>query len=305
MSVQAIPESHLNEVPAPKPLSGIGKLKAKLGSAWANPKSRKKILIVAGVIAGALLSYELYRMFTTEETDDAFVTTRVHAVGARVAGNVVEVLVLENQAVKKGQVLARLDRRDYEAQVKAAEANFSRAHRDLSRWQGAGGNLQMSDRLVMNAENASALTTEANLEQAKLRLEYTEIVAPEDGVIGARSVETGEGVQPGQALFSLVENTPWIVANFKEAQTGHIKVGQKVEIEVDAAPGFEFEGKVDSLAPGSGATFALLPPDNATGNFTKVVQRIPVKIVFEPESLRRYGRPLAAGMSSTVTVHVR
>jgi membrane fusion protein (multidrug efflux system) len=163
----------------------------------------------------------------------------------------------------------------------------------------------MADRLVMNADNANALTTEATLEQAKLRLEYTEVVAPEDGTIGARSVETGEGVQPGQALFSLVENTPWIVANFKEGQTGHIKPGQEVEIEVDAARGHEFKGKVESLAPGSGATFALLPPDNATGNFTKVVQRIPVKIVFDPESLRAYGRPLAAGMSTTVTVHVR
>lgn len=304
MSVQAIPQSPLNDSPAAEGGSLLTRLKARLGAVWGRKESRKKLLLAVGVAVAVLAAYEVYRMFTTEETDDAFVTTRVHAVGARVGGNVTEVLVEEHQAVKKGQVLARLDRRDYEAQLKAAEANYARAHRDLSRWQGAGS-LQMSDRLVMNADNANALTTEASLEQAKLRLEYTEIVAPEDGTIGARSVETGEGVQPGQALFSLVENTPWIVANFKEGQTAHIKPGQEVEIDVDAAPGYTFKGKVESLAPGSGATFALLPPDNATGNFTKVVQRIPVKIVFDPASLRGYGRPLAAGMSSTVTVHVR
>lgn len=305
MSVQAAAESHVKEVPPPEPsLSLVGKLKARFAANWADRQKRKKILIVGGTIVGLLAARELYHMFTTEETDDAFVTTRVHAVGARVGGNVMEVLVEEHQQVKKGQVLARLDKRDYEAQVKAAEANYARAHRDLSRWQSAGGNLQMSDRLVMNADNANALTTEASLEQAKLRLEYTEIVAPEDGTIGTRSVETGETVQPGQALFSLVENTPWIVANFKEGQTGYIKPGQEVDIEIDAVPGYEFKGKVDSIAPGSGATFSLLPPDNATGNFTKVVQRIPVKILFDPLSLKGYGRPLAAGMSSVVTVHL-
>jgi membrane fusion protein (multidrug efflux system) len=262
------------------------------------------MILAMGLPLAAVAAFEGYRMWSTEETDDAFVTTRVHAVGARVAGNVIEVLVQENQRVKKGDLLARLDPRDYEAQVKAAEASYARAHRDLSRWAGAGS-LQMSDRLVKNSEDASALTSEATLEQAKLRLEYTSIVAPEDGTIGARSVETGEGVQPGQALFSLVENTPWIVANFKEGQTAHIKAGQEVDIDIDAVAGYSFKGKVDSLAPGSGATFALLPPDNATGNFTKVVQRIPVKIVFEPESLKNYGRPLAAGMSSNVTVRVR
>lgn len=299
-NLRSVPEENA----APAKLSLVARLKARFAQAWAHPPTRKKILVVAGGVVGLAILYEGYRMFTTEETDDAFVTTRVHAVGARVAGNVIEVLVMENQTVKKGQVLARLDKRDFEAQLKSAEAGYARAHRDLSRWQGAGG-LQMADRLVMNADNANALTTEASLDQAKLRLEYTDIVAPEDGTIGARSVETGEGVLPGQALFSLVENTPWIVANFKEGQTGHIKPGQEVEIEVDAAPGYTFHGKVDSLAPGSGATFSLLPPDNATGNFTKVVQRIPVKIVFDPESLKGYGRPLAAGMSSVVTVRVR
>ncbi|RZA09618.1 MAG: HlyD family secretion protein [Proteobacteria bacterium] len=303
MSAPVLKEVSLSETEASRPSLGK-RLRAKFAAGWAVKKTRRKMIIAMGIPLAAVAAFEGYRMWSTEETDDAFVTTRVHAVGARVAGNVIEVLVQENQHVKKGDLLARLDPRDYEAQVKAAEAGYSRAHRDLSRWAGAGS-LQMSDRLVKNSEDANALTSEATLEQAKLRLEYTSIIAPEDGTIGARSVETGEGVQPGQALFSLVENTPWIVANFKEGQTAHIKPGQEVEIEIDAVAGYSFKGKVDSLAPGSGATFALLPPDNATGNFTKVVQRIPVKIVFEPESLKRYGRPLAAGMSSNVTVRVR
>ncbi|RYZ97316.1 MAG: biotin/lipoyl-binding protein, partial [Proteobacteria bacterium] len=189
----------LREAPLPEADSSpslIARLKAKFSAGWAVRKSRRKMILAMSIPLALVAGWEGYRMWSTEETDDAFVTTRVHAVGARVAGNVIEVLVQENQRVKKGDVLARLDPRDYEAQVKAAEAGYARAHRDLSRWAGAGS-LQMSDRLVKNSEDANALTSEATLVQAKLRLEYSSIVSPEDGTIGARSVETGEGVQPG------------------------------------------------------------------------------------------------------------
>jgi membrane fusion protein (multidrug efflux system) len=268
-------------------------------------EARRKIAAVAAVIVLLLAGRWLYHYWATEETDDAFVTARVHAVSSQVSGAVTEVLVQEHQKVKKGDVLARLDARDYEAQVKSAEAAYMRAEKDYARWKGRENQLQPYDRLLSNADAAKALDAEAQLEQAKLRLERTQILAPEDGTIGVRSVETGEQVQPGQALFSLVENTPWVMANFKESQVADIHPGQKVEISVDAVPGREFEGRVESLAPGSGATFALLPPDNATGNFTKVVQRIPVKIVFDPNSLHAYPGQLAAGMSTTVTVRVR
>jgi membrane fusion protein (multidrug efflux system) len=268
-------------------------------------EARRKIMAGIAILLVLMAGRWLYHYWANEETDDAFVTARVHAVSSQVSGAVTEVLVQEHQKVKKGDVLARLDPRDYEAQVKSAEAANMRAEKDYARWKGRENQLQPYDRLLSNADAAKALDAEAQLEQAKLRLERTQIVAPEDGTIGVRSVETGEQVQPGQALFSLVENTPWVMANFKEGQVANIHPGQKVSISVDAVPGREFEGVVESLSPGSGATFALLPPDNATGNFTKVVQRIPVKIVFDPDSLHAYNGQLAAGMSTTVTVHVR
>jgi membrane fusion protein (multidrug efflux system) len=102
--------------------------------------------------------------------------------------------------------------------------------------------------------------------------------------------------------MSVVQLTPWIVANFKETQLENIQPGQAVEIKVDAFPHHSFRGKVDSLSPASGAKFALLPPDNATGNFTKIVQRIPVKVVFDPNSIRGYETRIAPGMSVVVTV---
>ena len=140
--------------------------------------------------------------------------------------------------------------------------------------------------LVYNTSTAGYISAQATLEKARLQLEYTDIVAPEDGKIGKRSVESGQQVLPGQPLFALVEQKPWITANFKENQFAHIKVGQEAEITVDAIPGRTFKGHVESLAPGSGSTFALLPPDNATGNFTKIVQRIPVRVAFDLDSIK-------------------
>jgi membrane fusion protein (multidrug efflux system) len=149
---------------------------------------------------------------------------------------------------------------------------------------------------------ASAQQASAALEDAKLQLSYTVITAPNTGRVGRKSVEVGQRLQVGQPLLAVVEDNVWIVANFKETQLGKMRDKQPVEITIDSFPNHTFRGHIDSLAPGSGNEFALLPPDNATGNFTKIVQRVPVKIVFEPDSVRGYENHLSPGLSAVVTV---
>jgi multidrug resistance efflux pump len=152
------------------------------------------------------------------------------------------------------------------------------------------------------AAKAEVAQANAALEDARLQLSYTFIKAPATGRIGRKSVEVGQRVQIGQPLMAVVEDQPWVVANFKETQLAKMRVGQSVEVEIDTFPKHKFYGHVDSLAPGSGNEFALLPPDNATGNFTKIVQRVPVKIVLDQDSVRGYDNLLSPGMSSLVTV---
>jgi membrane fusion protein (multidrug efflux system) len=133
-------------------------------------------------------------------------------------------------------------------------------------------------------------------------------LAPGDGRIGKRTVELGQRVLPGQLLAAVVDGGVWITANFKETQLAQMKIGQRARVEIDAFPGRPLSAMVDSFAPASGATFALLPPDNATGNFTKIVQRVPVKLVFDPQELARAadlnGR-IVPGMSATVSIDLR
>lgn len=141
----------------------------------------------------------------------------------------------------------------------------------------------------------------AALRDAEINLERTKIYAPCDGRVSHNNVEVGNLVQPGSALVSIVpDEDVWVTANYKETQLADVKPNQEVEIEVDGLPGRTFKGHVDSLSAGTGASFALLPPDNATGNFTKVVQRVPVKIVLE------HGQPdmdrLRTGMSVVATI---
>ncbi len=151
---------------------------------------------------------------------------------------------------------------------------------------------------------ASMQRHKAALSQAQLQLSYAQISAPVDGRIGKKSVEIGQRVEPGQTLMSVVQNEFWIMANFKETQVGKMHVGQVAEIKIDTFPDHTFRGRVSSLSPASGAKFSMLPPDNATGNFTKIVQRIPVKIVFDKQTLGTYPTQIAPGMSCLVTVIV-
>jgi membrane fusion protein (multidrug efflux system) len=151
---------------------------------------------------------------------------------------------------------------------------------------------------------AAVTKAQAALEQAKVNLGYTSIVAPIDGVIGDRAVEVGQYVAPGTRLLTIVPMQQlYVVANYKETQLDRLHYGQPVEIDIDAYPGETVKGKVDSLAPGSGSQFALLPPENATGNFTKIVQRVPVKILIDPDDPLK-GR-LRPGLSVIATVDTR
>ncbi len=171
-------------------------------------------------------------------------------------------------------------------------------------WEAANAALNASQALQVAAE-AQVMAATAQVKDVDLQLSYTEIVAPAAGRVGRKNVELGNRVQPGQALLAIVEPKVWVTANFKETQLQHLRPCQKVKLEVDTFPGRDFMGEVESLAPASGAQFALLPPDNATGNFTKIVQRVPVKIVFDPESTREFASRLVPGMSVTVKVRVR
>lgn len=153
--------------------------------------------------------------------------------------------------------------------------------------------------------NAAIEQAKATLQEAQLNLSYTVITAPTTGRIGKKSLEVGQRVEPGQPLVTLVSDNLWVVANFKETQLEKMRPHQEVELKVDSFPGHIFKGVVDSVAPGSGSSFAVLPSDNATGNFTKIVQRVPVKVVFDKASLGEYTNLLVPGMSVIVDVQVK
>jgi len=304
-------------------------------------------------------------------TDDAYVKADNTTIAPKVSGYLTQVLVGDNERVKAGQELARIDDRDFivaldqaKADVAAAQATVAskkaqfdvqqavieaakatvevdtaaktfagqenKRYTDLaatgygsvqnaqaaqSKNAGAEAAIQRDQANLVSAlkqvdlikaELAQAIAASARASaqqrQAELNLGYTTITAPIDGVVGNRTLRTGQFVQAGTQLMSLVPASgAYVVANFKETQLTHVQEGQKVDVEVDMFPGRVVHGHVDSLAPASGQEFALLPPDNATGNFTKVVQRIPVKIALEG------GAPieLRPGMSVIPTIETQ
>jgi membrane fusion protein (multidrug efflux system) len=156
---------------------------------------------------------------------------------------------------------------------------------------------------LVQSQQAKIDQSTASLDTARLNQSYSKVYAPEDGRVTRKSVAAGDYVQAGQSMFALVPDDVWVTANFKENQIGLMRPGQPVEIDVDALPGHKFEGRVDSIQAGSGAAFSLLPPENATGNYVKVVQRVPVKLVFnqQPDA----GLPLGPGESVVPTVKVQ
>src|SRR6266851_5462349 len=205
-----------------------------------------------------------------------------------------------------------------EAQVAQMQANAEKAHADLERIKPLAEQ-EIMPKQALDAADAGARAADAALaaaqaallgadarvaaarDQAALNLSYTRITAPAEGVVSKKTVELGQLVQPGQPLMSLVPlSDVWVTANLKETQTANVAPGDPVDFTVDAYGGRHFSGHVESLAPATGARFSLLPPDNATGNFTKVVQRLPVRI--RPDGKNDPARPLRPGMSVAVTI---
>jgi len=190
-----------------------------------------------------------------------------------------------------------------EERARQARGSAAQAHATLATAQTAPQQLQITQARAAAAE-ARVKQAQAALQQAELNLQYATVKAPSDGVVSRKTVEVGQVVQVGQPLLALVSMTDvWVTANFKETQLRLMRPGQSVVVEVDGLGGKEFNATVDSIAAATGAKFSLLPPENATGNYVKVVQRVPVKIVFEPgQDPERLLRP---GMSVTPTVRVR
>lgn len=350
----------------------------------AKPEEKKKEnprrkIILTGVIAVLAVGAGVYWFMTRNEveTDDAFTAGRAITIAPHVSGYVTELLVNDNQFVRKGQLLARIDPRDWKAardqaaaqvesaqasknasdmmhmvamlefpgkllqakgQLEAAKAQEFKAQTDFRRQHvveraatsqqdidsaraaldaakarviAAQGAVQMAMPVQPNIQNAAiqisqeeaaVKTAQARLETANLNLEWTEIRAPHDGWISQRNLEQGNYVQQGQNILSIVEPEVWVVANYKETQITRMKPGQKVDIKVDAYPSLKVHGHIDSLQKGTGAQFSAFPPENATGNYVKIVQRVPVKILID-DGLDP-NQPLALGMSVVPTVHV-
>jgi len=186
-----------------------------------------------------------------------------------------------------------------QAQARSADADLEAAH---SQVKAAQAQEALSEAAVETAA-AAVQQAEAKEQQAELNLSYTKIIAPVDARVTARTVDRGNYVQPGQALLALVPTNVWVVANFKETQLTDMRPGDPVEVHIDAYPDRKFKARVDSLQSGTGARFSLLPPENAVGNYVKVVQRVPVKIVFDealPTNL-----DVAPGMSVEPKVKVK
>jgi membrane fusion protein (multidrug efflux system) len=337
--------------------------------------SLRKLLLAGAAVAvlsgAAWYGYDYWTVGRyLVSTDDAYVKADNTTIAPRVSGYLTDVLVGDNERVTAGQVMARIDDRDFKVALDQAKADVAAAKAALASKQAqldvqqaviaaakatievdtatrtfaqqenkrytdlaATGFGSVQNAQAAQSKNAGAEATiqrdTANLasalkqiellkaeiaqataavarataieQQAELNLGYTTISAPIDGVVGNRTLRTGQFVQAGTQLMSLVPSRgAYVVANFKETQLTHVGKGQAVDIEVDMFPGQVVHGHVDSLAPASGQEFALLPPDNATGNFTKVVQRIPVKIALDDTRIE-----LRPGMSVIPTIATR
>ncbi len=213
------------------------------------------------------------------------------------AARVLDRVQMANNAVSEAVTGQELDQAKADARSTAANLASSRAKAAEAKAQTAAKQAELA------TSRANVRQAEAEVQSAELKLGYTKIVAPVPGRVTHRTVEKGDYLQPGQALFALVQPVFWVVANFKETQLTQMAVGQPATVRIDAFPGLELSAHVDSFQRGTGARFSLLPPENATGNFVKVVQRVPVKIVFDrppPEDMI-----LGPGMSVVTWVKIR
>jgi membrane fusion protein (multidrug efflux system) len=218
---------------------------------------------------------------------------------------------LEQAVADEQRLRAQLSSRD--AEIAAATAQLASRQADLKRAKARLENtraeveVQTRQRSVLDSQEqqlrADVSLKKAALSLAHTNLDYTRIVAPEDGIVGERRVRAGQLVSPGTQIVSLVQRQIWVQANYRETQLRHIRPGDPAEIHIDAFPGLNLKGKVAEISPASGSQFALLPPDNATGNFTKVTQRVPVKIVLE--ETRSGAEQLRPGLSVTAIIRTK
>lgn len=325
-------------------------------------KLRLPLMIGGPLAVIAVVAYFVLTGGRFETTDDAYVQAARAAISPSIDGRVVEIDVKENQQVRKGQVLFKLDPADYQVAVAQAEAALASARFDTQGSQAVYGqrqaDLAAAQEVVTYAEReaarqkalaaagvatqaqadeaghaaeqarrqvavvrqqiASALAdiggrtdlaaddhpkvmqAKAELDRAKLNLSYTTVLAPTDGVVAkVEQLQVGNRVSASQSLFWLVSGQPWVEANFKEDQLAHMRVGQPATIKVDAYD-HELKAHVASFSPGTGSSFALLPPENATGNWVKVVQRLPVRLVLDEATPQ-----LSGGLSAKATVDIR
>ncbi len=277
---------------------------------------KKKIGILVGVIALITVGYFVYQHMKWVTTDNAQLQAHSVMIAPKISGYVAQVHVVEGQTVEKGQLLVEIDPRDYENALSIAKGDMGSAeallkdaeknHTRLSQLVRSGAiSQQQFDTAQKDFSNAKAkmAAVHARVSQSELNLSNTKIFAPSKGFIAKKAVEQGQLAAPGVPLIGFVDaEERWITANFKETEIFDVKINAPVEIEIDAIPGKTFHGKVQSLSAATGATFTLLPPDNATGNFTKVVQRVPVKIVMDKLTENDISQ-LRAGLSAVV--HVR
>lgn len=336
-------------------------------------KPNKVLPIILGVIllAGIAFGIKEYIYFRKHvDTDDAQVDGDISPVVSRVGGYVDSIYFQENTHVDKGQVLVKIDDRDYKvkleqaeaaesgaganvgvgqsqifqneansaaakAKVTSAAAQLDKVSKDYQRYANlvkdgsitrqqfdqAQADLEVAQanyrsaqeqykaaqeqvgatRSELNVTNKGVDQRKVDVDYAKLQLSYTVIKAPSSGIVSKKNVQIGQLVQAGQTLFNIVnDNSTYITANFKETQLDKIRDGQKVNIEVDAYPDLKLTGVVYNFSPATGAKFSLLPPDNATGNFVKVVQRVPVKIKINAD--KDVMAKLRPGMSVSVSV---
>jgi membrane fusion protein (multidrug efflux system) len=277
---------------------------------------QKKVMSAVGTVAAAGAIYFVVDFLRFVTTDNAQIEAHTVMLSPKVGGFIKSVHVLEGQKVKRGDVLVEIDDRDYInalnqykgelTSIAARKADAEKNHRRLtdlyakgavSQQQFDGVSSQYSE-LKAKFEATSALVT-----QAELNLEHTKILAPSDGFIAKRAVEEGQLASPGVPLFGFVDaEERWVMANFKETELEAIQVGHNVDVSVDAVSSRSYRGKVVAIDAATGSTFTLLPPDNATGNFTKVVQRVPVKISLDNLSVNDI-ETLRAGLSAYVKIH--
>lgn len=341
-----------------------------------NGKKIKPIYIILPIIliaAGFFGFKKIQHAVDYESTDNAQIETNAVPVISRVAGYVDSVTVSDYSDVKAGQLVVRLDDREYQLAISQAQADLAQAEADLAtakaslttvssservasanadvmrtrlqkaeldlkrdealyndgaitrkqlddskanletaRKQLVAGNQQTTQAAVQgntaNAQIQKAIalieTRKAALEKAKLQLSYAQITAPAGGKIGKTNLQPGQFVQPGQPLFTIINDEQfWIVANFKETQLNSLKLGQPVEIEVAGYPDRKLTGKITSFSDATGAKFSLLPPDNASGNYIKVTQRVPVRI--DIDNVNAAKDILRAGLSTNIDVRVK